>query len=470
MYAINPEFPIASTFQPKPWQVPVWNCKDPVMLLTGSAGGGKSYIASEKLHGLAMAYPGVSCLIVRRVQASMKNTVLTPLERRVMGEGHGIEHEKGAKRYMYPNGSAVFYLGVKDDESLERLKGIGLEGGIEFLWIEEANELRTRDAFSALLARMRGIFSPWTQVILTCNPDSDQHWIYQDLILGKQATVFYSSIDDNDSSPEIYRRNLSQMTGIQAERMREGRWVHATGGIYPEYKAELHVVPNALMDDPRSRINHTWTVEAGVDWGFAHAGVISVWAFDDYDRAFLIYECVRRQQTIDFWVTEAKYLQQRFRIKTFYCGPDKPDNILKFKQAGLNAVKAKNSFYAGRDEVKRRLKPDINGVPLLFICAGATDKDDEMVKNKIPCGLGEEITGYVYEKAKQGEPNEEPLKKNDDSCDAARYALYSHSWKPSRDTFRASDIPSASVIVDPATELRRLTQTMQGHRLIQKQF
>ena len=77
MYAINPEFPIASTFQPKPWQVPVWNCKDPVMLLTGSAGGGKSYIASEKLHGLAMAYPGVSCLIVRRVQASMKNTVLT---------------------------------------------------------------------------------------------------------------------------------------------------------------------------------------------------------------------------------------------------------------------------------------------------------------------------------------------------------------------------------------------------------
>ena len=62
------------------------------------------------------------------------------------GEGHGIEHEKGAKRYMYPNGSAVFYLGVKDDESLERLKGIGLEGGIEFLWIEEANELRTRDA------------------------------------------------------------------------------------------------------------------------------------------------------------------------------------------------------------------------------------------------------------------------------------------------------------------------------------
>jgi len=429
-----------------------------------------SVIASEKLHGLAMAYPGVSCLIVRRVQASMKNTVLTPLERRVMGEGHGIEHEKGAKRYMYPNGSAVFYLGVKDDESLERLKGIGLEGGIEFLWIEEANELRTRDAFSALLARMRGIFSPWTQVILTCNPDSDQHWIYQDLILGKQATVFYSSIDDNDSSPEIYRRNLSQMTGIQAERMREGRWVHATGGIYPEYKAELHVVPNALMDDPRSRINHTWTVKAGVDWGFAHAGVISVWAFDDYDRAFLIYECVRRQQTIDFWVTEAKYLQQRFRIKTFYCGPDKPDNILKFKQAGLNAVKAKNSFYAGRDEVKRRLKPDINGVPLLLICAGATDKDDEMVKNKIPCGLGEEITGYVYEKAKQGEPNEEPLKKNDDSCDAARYALYSHSWKPSRDTFRASDIPSASVIVDPATELRRLTQTMQGHRLIQKQF
>lgn len=467
MYGINSEFPIASTFQPKPWQVPVWNCKDPVMLLTGSAGGGKSVIASEKLHGLAMAYPGVSCLIVRRVQASMKNTVLTPLERRVMGEGHGIEHEKGAKRYMYPNGSAIFYLGVKDDESLERLKGIGLEGGIEFLWIEEANELRTRDAFSALLARMRGIFAPWTQVILTCNPDSDQHWIYQDLILGKRATVFYSSIDDNDSSPEIYRRNLSEMTGIQAERMREGKWVHVTGGIYPEYKVDIHVVPNALMGDPRSRINHTWKVEAGVDWGFAHAGVISVWAFDDHDRGFLIHETVRRQQTIDFWVKEAMYLQRRFRIRIFYCDPSKPEHIQKFKEAGLNAVKAKNSFYAGRDEVKRRLKIGEDGLPAFFICAGATDKDEGMVTDKKPCGLGEEITGYKYAEPKFGDPNEEPLKRWDDSCDAARYALYSHSLKPSRDTFRASD---AGIIVDPVAELRRLPQTMQGQRLIQKQF
>jgi hypothetical protein len=90
-----------------------------------------------------------------------------------------------------------------------------------------------------------------------------------------------------------------------------------------------------------------------------------------------------------------------------------------------------------------------------------------MVKEKIPCGLGEEITGYKYDKPKFDQSNEEPLKWRDDSCDAARYALYSHSMKPSRDTFRSSD---AGLIVDPVKELRQITHAMQGQRLIQKQF
>ena len=65
-------------FVPLPWQVKPWRDKALELLLTGSAGGGKSRLAGEKIHGFCKKYPGAMGLMVRKTRNSMTNsTVLT---------------------------------------------------------------------------------------------------------------------------------------------------------------------------------------------------------------------------------------------------------------------------------------------------------------------------------------------------------------------------------------------------------
>jgi archaellum biogenesis ATPase FlaH len=61
--------PIA-IFKPLEWQIEPWLYKGPVMLLTGGAGGGKSRIASEKLHGFCKKYPKAQALVIRNTRRS----------------------------------------------------------------------------------------------------------------------------------------------------------------------------------------------------------------------------------------------------------------------------------------------------------------------------------------------------------------------------------------------------------------
>ncbi len=58
--------PIA-IFAPLPWQVEPWRDKSRVLLLTGSAGGGKSRLAAEKIHGACLKYPGAVWLMMRKM-------------------------------------------------------------------------------------------------------------------------------------------------------------------------------------------------------------------------------------------------------------------------------------------------------------------------------------------------------------------------------------------------------------------
>jgi len=96
-----------TTYNPLPWQIPVWQDKSKILLLAGSAGGGKSRIAAEKIHGYLQKYPGATALVVRKTQASMTNSTLLFLQNEVIGPAakNQIHHRKSEKRFEYPNGS-----------------------------------------------------------------------------------------------------------------------------------------------------------------------------------------------------------------------------------------------------------------------------------------------------------------------------------------------------------------------------
>jgi phage terminase large subunit len=222
---------VVAPFDPLPWQVAPWRDKSPVLLLTGSAGGGKSRLAAEKLHGYCLKYPGATALLLRKARVSITNSTAELLRRAVIGGDPRVIHVPSKSRFDYRSGSVLMYAGLDDEGQRQRLRSIGAEGGVDIAWLEEATEF-SEDDYNAVLARLRGQVAPWRQILLTTNPDAPTHWIYRRLIVGGEAHVYYSAAADNLHNPNDYYARLGSLTGVEGDRLARGQWVQATGIVY----------------------------------------------------------------------------------------------------------------------------------------------------------------------------------------------------------------------------------------------
>jgi hypothetical protein len=59
---------VLAPYQPLPWQVAPLDDKASVLLLTGSAGGGKSKTAAEKINAYCWMYPNSTWLMMRKAR------------------------------------------------------------------------------------------------------------------------------------------------------------------------------------------------------------------------------------------------------------------------------------------------------------------------------------------------------------------------------------------------------------------
>ena len=201
------------------------------MLLSGSAGGGKSRLAAEKVHSYCLKYPGSSAAVLRKVRAVMANSTLLFLKRQVIGNDPRVKHKQSDFRFEYDNGSILMYGGMKDDDQRERIRSAGQDGGLDIVWMEEAIEFEEED-YNEVTARMRGRAADWSQIILTTNPDAPGHWINVRLIQGNEASVHYSGAIDNKYNPEDYvKKTLEKLTGVQYRRLALGEWTVGSGVV-----------------------------------------------------------------------------------------------------------------------------------------------------------------------------------------------------------------------------------------------
>lgn len=269
-------YKFTDVFRPHKWQVDPLNYTGPVMLLTGSAGGGKSRVAAEKVHAFCLKYPGATALILRKTRTSMFNSTVAFLKNVVfsrMIKNGQIVHNSTERRFVYWNGSVIVYGGMATEDQREAIRSIGQDGGVDIAWFEEAHQFEESD-FNEIKARMRGNAAPWRQIILSTNPDSPTHWIYQRLIIGKEARVFYSKAQDNPANPTDYQDSLDSLHGIEKERLRDGRWVQAGGLVLDTF---LDDYDNEDEDSHRVAGN----VRVSADY-LPGAGPIVWWVDDGY--------------------------------------------------------------------------------------------------------------------------------------------------------------------------------------------
>jgi hypothetical protein len=163
------------------------------VLLTGGAGGGKSRLAMEKVHAYCLKYPGATGVIARKVRASMASGTVLFVRRKVVGNDPNVRFIDSPKLYFeYRNGSILAFVGLQNEDARENLKSIGQDGAVDIAVLEEGTQFE-EDDFNAMLARMRGKAAPWRQIIIPTNPDAPGHWINMRLIVGGQASVYYSN-------------------------------------------------------------------------------------------------------------------------------------------------------------------------------------------------------------------------------------------------------------------------------------
>jgi len=197
------------TFVPLPWQIPAVRDVEPVVLFTGSQGGGKSHAAAEKIHAFCLNYPGAQALVMRKVRDNVMGSSWKMLSKRVVGPDPRVVFTVSLMNAEYLNGSTIYFAGMHGEKQQEAIRSIG-EGTIDIVWMEEAHEFTEKD-YEETIGRVRGKTAPWNQIILTTNPDSPVHWINRRLILGGEASIHYSSARDNTHNHENLACGYSQL-------------------------------------------------------------------------------------------------------------------------------------------------------------------------------------------------------------------------------------------------------------------
>ena len=104
------ESSVEPSWEAFPWQVPALVDESPVVLLTGSVGGGKSHLWREMVHNYMLDNPGAFGLVARQTRESMTAGAMLA----VGANGAAAKPKRRAARCGTDNGSMVAYVGMKD--------------------------------------------------------------------------------------------------------------------------------------------------------------------------------------------------------------------------------------------------------------------------------------------------------------------------------------------------------------------
>lgn len=401
----------------------LWKSRDFETIVSGPAETGKTWGCLQYADALLWKYPGAQGVMCRKIYASLVSSAVRSYLR-VIGTDTPIKAYGGEKPqwFDYPNGSRLWMVGMDNP-------GKALSSERDFIYINQAEELALDD-FETLMTRAtgRGAVMPYTRMFGDCNPTHPLCWIKQRSQTGQLKLLESRHVDnptlydDAGQLTEQGKRTMSilaSLTGIRRLRLFEGKWAKAEGLVYEAFDVATHVLSRKKFDGSRIK-RHI----VSVDWGFTNPGVHQVWGIDGDGRSYLVDEVYRTRKTIDWWLDQARRIEEQYKPEIWVCDPAEPSFIEQYQQANLHAVKAFNDILPGIGAVQQRLNLAEDGIPRMFLLEDARrETDDLLVEAKLPTCLQEEMESYSYPKGQDGKPvKETPVDKDNHGEDACRYA------------------------------------------------
>lgn len=420
--------------------------RDPELLVSGSAGTGKSRGLLTKLHLAALQYPRMRGLIVRKTAVSLTSTTLVTFAEKVAPEAietrlvkwFGGSGEK-SQGYQYRNGSKIVVGGMDKPVKI-------MSAEYDMIFADEATEFTVTD-WEAMNTRLRNGKMPYSQLIGGCNPDSPAHFLHQ----RAEAGLLRMLISTHRDNPHLYTKDgqlteagaaymgrLNNLTGVRRLRLLDGLWVSAEGIIYEEWDPALHLV-DRLPDGA-----DTWPRYWSVDFGYRNPFVWQCWAEDPDGRLWLTRELYRTERLVEDHAKEilsivrpaGRWIEPQ--PSAIICDHDAEDRAtLERHLGGMSTVAAIKTVSDGIQAVAARLRKQGDGKPRLYVLRDArVGRDEALADAGKPTCTEAEFASYVWAKGLDGKPvKEEPEKLNDHGMDAMRYVVMHRDWKTG-DLFR----------------------------------
>lgn len=337
----------------------------------GARGGGKSWATREKAKRLALKWPGIKILIIRKTYNDLRENHILPLRQDLPADI--APYKETDKSFVFVNGSRIkcSYFATDNDA----LQYQGQEYDVIFL--EEATQF-TESVFTVLKACCRGANPFPKRIYLTCNPDGIGFlWvkrlfvsrIYTETEHEEDYTFIQSLVTDNQallSSDPDYVKRLDELPEDLRKRWRYGSWEVAEGQYFSEFNREDHVCePFPIPSE--------WRRYRAIDYGLDK--LACYWIAVDSTRTAYVY---RELWESDLPISTAGRKVLDYTSEDIYCTLAPPDLWSRsqesgrskadiFHEAGLTLTKSSNDREAGWLSIKELLKKDSNGIARLKI-------------------------------------------------------------------------------------------------------
>ena len=340
----------------------------------GARGGGKSWAMRRKFILLALRYPGLNLLLLRRMLPELRENHLIPMQR----ELYGFAVYNSAERvFRFPNGSRI-KLGYCDTlQDVYQYQGqeyavIGLEEATHFTE-EQMRFLTTCNRTT------RKDFSP--RMYYTCNPGNVGHaWVKRLFIDRMHAEnenpndylFIPARIYDNKVLLDADPNYIRQLEALPEELRRahlDGDWdVHA-GQYFREFSRDRHVI------EP-FEIPSWWRRFRSMDWGYNDPCCVLWHAVDGENRVYTYRELYVREtragevasmvlelsrgENISYTVASPDMWQKRGAVLSGAGGFEGETLAELFTSSGLSLTPADNSRVPRWNRVRdfRAVAPD----------------------------------------------------------------------------------------------------------------
>lgn len=405
------------------------------VVLAGPAGTGKSRACLTKLHLAMLKYPGAKALMVRKTGRSLAATTIKTWLEQVIPEARAsgtVSYYGGSEQeppcYRYDNGSRVVIGGLDNPDKV-------LSSDYALIFVDECTDLTQTD-WQVLTTRLRHPSMPYRQLLGACNPGAPTHWLLNRA--RGPLLMLHSRHADNPAyvradgafteAGQDYLDRLNELTGVQRERLLEGRWTAAEGVVYA-FDQRIHMVP-------RFNIPAEWPVLWGVDFGFTNPFSWFEAAIDPDGRIYVVREIYHTRRTVDVHAARILELSDR-RPAAIVCDHQAENRAVLARELGMDTVPAHKTVDDGIQAVQRRLKPAGDGRPRLMVMEDTLDeRDPALVEAGKPTCLVEEFGGYVWDARKEA-----PVKANDHALDNLRYLTAHEDLAPRREVAAVRSLP-----------------------------